>query len=166
MAPSRPPACWNWAAIRKTCFCSGRRMPRPRCRAAADILACPHVGAVVLEMSGAPRCLDLVASRRLALLAEESGVTLFLLREGAQPQPSAAATRWQVASLKSDPRDDDWGAPRFLARLTRHRLGALSDFILEWDSENGIFRNAAAHPGAVAAAAFDRPAEPSHQSCA
>ncbi len=134
--------------------------------AAADILACPHVGAVVLEISGGARCLDLTASRRLALLAEESGVTLFLLRLGAQPQPSAAATRWQVASLKSDPRDEDWGAPRFLARLTRHRLGALSDFTLEWDSENGLFRNVAAHPGAVVAATFDRPAEPSRQSCA
>jgi protein ImuA len=44
--------------------------------AAADILACPHVGVVVLEISGTPRCLDLVASRRLALLAEENGVTL------------------------------------------------------------------------------------------
>lgn len=127
--------------------------------AAADILACPHMGAVVLEISGTPRCLDLVASRRLALLAEESGVTLFVLRQGAKPEPSATATRWQVASLKSDLRDDNWGAPRFLAQLTRHRLGSLSDFTLEWDSENGHFRNPAAHPGAVAAAAFDRPVE-------
>ena len=131
--------------------------------AAADILACPHVGAVVLEISGAPRCLDLVASRRLALLAEESGVTLFLLREGAMPQPSAAVTRWQVQSLASDARNDDWGAPRFTARLTRHRLGALSDFTLEWDIDHAIFHDAAAHPGAVVAAATDRPAEPPHQ---
>jgi protein ImuA len=130
--------------------------------AAADILACPHVGAVVLELCGTPRALDLVASRRLALLAEESGVTLFVLREGAQPEPSAAATRWQVQSLASHPQNDDWGAPRFSARLTRHRLGALCDFTLEWDIENGIF-HPAAHPGAVAAASADRPAAAARQ---
>jgi protein ImuA len=130
--------------------------------AAADILACPHVGAVVLELCGAPRALDLVASRRLALLCEESGVTLFVLREGAAPMPSAAATRWQVQSLASHPDDDDWGAPRFSARLTRHRLGALCDFTLEWDIENGIF-HPAAHPGAVASAPADRPAAASRQ---
>jgi protein ImuA len=130
--------------------------------AAADILACPHVGAVVLELCGAPRSLDLVASRRLALLAEESGVTLFVLREGAAPEPSAAATRWQVQSLASHPEDDDWGAPRFTARLTRHRLGALCDFTLEWDIENGLF-HPAAHSVALAAAPADRPADASRQ---
>lgn len=127
--------------------------------ATADILACPHVGAVVLELCGAPRCLDLVASRRLTLLAEESGVTLFVLRAGARPEPSAAATRWHVSSLASDPLDDDWGSPCFHARLTRHRLGNLGDFTLQWDSEHGIFHQAAAHSGAVASAPADRPVE-------
>jgi protein ImuA len=131
--------------------------------AAADILACPHVGAVVLELCGAPRCLDLVASRRLALLAEESGVTLLVLREGAMPEPSAAATRWQVRSLASDTHNDDWGAPRFAAQLTRHRLGGLSDFTMQWDSENGIFHQAAAHSGAVVSAPADRQATASRQ---
>jgi len=131
--------------------------------AAADILACPHVGAVVLELCGAPRALDLVASRRLALLCEESGVTLFVLREGAAPMPSAAATRWQVRTLSSDQRDDDWGAPCFHARLTRHRLGGLGDFFLRWDSEYGLFHDAAAHSGAVVSAPADRPADPPRQ---
>jgi len=127
--------------------------------ATADILACPHAGAVVLELCGAPRSLDLVASRRLTLLAEESGVTLFVLREGAAPEPSAAVTRWQVKSLASDPQDDDWGSPRFHARLTRHRLGNLGDFTMQWDSEHGIFHQAAAHSGAVVSAPADRPVE-------
>src|SRR5579871_4234580 len=35
--------------------------------AAADILACPHIGSLVLELGGHPKALDLVASRRLAL---------------------------------------------------------------------------------------------------
>ena len=127
--------------------------------AAADILACPHVGAVVLELCGTPRCLDLVASRRLALLAEEHGVTLFVLREGAAAEPSAATTRWQVKSLASDPQDDDWGSPRFQARLTRHRLGGLGDFTMQWDSENGTFHQTAAHSGAVVSTPADRPLE-------
>ena len=127
--------------------------------ATADILACPHVGAVVLELCGAPRSLDLVASRRLALLAEEHGVTLFVLREGAAAEPSAAATRWQVKSLASDPQDDDWGSPRFHARLTRHRLGGLGDFTMQWDSENGTFHQTAAHSGAVVSTPADRPLE-------
>jgi protein ImuA len=131
--------------------------------AAADILACPHVGVVVLELCGMPRAFDLVASRRLALLCEESGVTLFVLREGAAPLPSAAATRWEVRTLSSDPRDDDWGAPRFHARLTRHRLGGLGDFFLAWDSEHGLFHDAAAHSGLVAAVPADRPVETPRQ---
>src|SRR6185312_9858348 len=48
--------------------------------AAADILASPHMGAVVLELEGQAHVLDLSASRRLGLIAEESGVTLFVLR--------------------------------------------------------------------------------------
>ena len=127
--------------------------------ATADILACPHVGAVVLELCGMPRSLDLVASRRLTLLAEESGVTLFVLREGAMPEPSASVTRWRVQSLVSDPSDDDWGSPRFHARLTRHRLGNLGDFTMQWNSEHGIFHPAAAHSGAVVCPPADRPVE-------
>jgi protein ImuA len=118
---------------------------------------------VVLELEGEARVLDLAASRRLGLIAEESGVTLFVLREGAEARPSAAITRWQVRSLNARPEDDDWGSPRYLARLTRHRLGALSEWIMEWNPHNGSFREEAAHIGAVAAASFDRPAGTSYR---
>lgn len=126
--------------------------------AAADILACSHLGAVVLELEGQARALDLAASRRLGLIAEESGVAFFLLREGADTRPSAALTRWQVQSLPSPPQDDDWGSPRFQAALTRHRLGGLGEWIMEWNPQDGLFRQEAAHSGVVAAASFDRPA--------
>src|SRR5262249_41111709 len=88
--------------------------------AAADIPACPHIGAVVLEISAMPKCLDLVASRRLGFLAEESGVTLFVLRQGARAEPSAALTRWHAMSAASRADDEDWGNPRFAVELTRH----------------------------------------------
>jgi len=129
--------------------------------AAADILACPHLGAVMLELEGHAHALDLAASRRLGLIAEESGVPLFLLREGADSRPSAATTRWQVKSLGSRAEDDDWGAPRFLAQLTRHRLGGSGEWIMEWNPQDGIFRQETAYPGAVAATSSHRPAEAS-----
>ena len=131
--------------------------------AAADILACPHMGAVVLELEGKAPALDLSASRRLGLIAEESGVTLFILREGADARPSAAATRWQVRSLNARSDDDDWGSPRYLAQLTRHRLGGLGEWIMEWNPQDGSFRQEPAHHGAVAAAPFNRQADASYR---
>jgi protein ImuA len=132
--------------------------PADALSAAGDILACPHVGALLLEMEGEPKCLDLVASRRLVLAAEESGVTAVMLRAGASPEPSAALTRWQVASAPSSPMDDDWGNPVFDAELVRHRLGGLGRFLLTWNLEHGCFDTA--DIGAVAAAPFHRQAYP------
>jgi protein ImuA len=126
--------------------------------AAADILACPHVGALLLELGGAPKCLDLVASRRLSFAAGESGASVILLREGAHEEPSAALTRWQVASAPSRTDDDDWGNPVFDSRLTRHRLGGLGHFLMQWNPEHGCFN--AADTGAVAAAPAHRQAYP------
>lgn len=126
--------------------------------AAADILACPHVGALLLEIGGAPKCLDLVASRRLSFLAGESGASTILLREGAREEPSSALTRWQVASAPSRADDDDWGNPVFEARLTRHRLGGLGNFLMHWNPEHGCFDTA--DIGAVAATPAHRQAYP------
>jgi protein ImuA len=124
--------------------------------AAADILASPHVGALLLEIHGSPKCLDLVASRRLAFAAGESGATPILLRNGAEDEPSAALTRWQVKSAPSSPLDDDWGKPVFGASLIRHRAGGLGHFHLQWNPEHAAFDTA--DSGAVAAAPFHRPA--------
>jgi protein ImuA len=134
------------------------RGPADALSAASDILACPHVGALLLEMEGEPKCLDLVASRRLVLGAQESGVTAVMLRAGAIPAPSAALTRWQVASAPSSPRNDDWGNPVFDTELVRHRLGGLGRFLLKWNPEDGCFDTA--DTGAVAAAPADRQAYP------
>jgi protein ImuA len=126
--------------------------------AANDILACGHVGALLLEIRGQPRSLDLVASRRLSLAAGESGASAILLRQSAAAQPSTALTRWQVTSAPSRDDDEDWGNPRFDARLVRHRAGGLGHFLMQWDSEHAVFQQA--HPGAVAAAPLHRPADP------
>jgi protein ImuA len=124
--------------------------------AAADILACPHAGALLLEIHGSPKCLDLVASRRLAFAAGESGATPILLRNSAQDEPSAALTRWQIRSAPSSPQDDDWGNPVFDASLIRHRTGGLGHFLLTWNPEHAAFDTA--DHGAVAAAPAHRQA--------
>ena len=54
-------------------------------RTTADALACDALGAVVLETFGEARQLDLVASRKLTLAAQSSGVTALLLRVGGEP---------------------------------------------------------------------------------
>src|SRR3546814_8550577 len=59
-------------------------------RAAADVVRCPEAGVAVVELWRNPRQLDLTASRRLALAAETSGVTVLLLRVSALPATSTA----------------------------------------------------------------------------
>ena len=51
-------------------------------RTAADALACDALGAVVLEVWGQARQLDLVASRKLTLAAQASGVTALAAADG------------------------------------------------------------------------------------
>jgi protein ImuA len=131
--------------------------------AASDILACASVGALLLEVQGDPKCLDLVASRRLAFAAGESGTIAILLREGAEAEPSSALTRWQVTSAPSRADDDDWGNPIFDATLIRHRAGGLGHFLMQWNCQDACFTDAAADIGAVAAVPAHRPAYPPRQ---
>jgi len=126
-------------------------------RAAAEGLACAALGAVVAEIPAEPKLLDLVASRRLAFAAAQKNVTAILVRLAAEPDASAAETRWAVRAARTD--DDDWGTAMFEAELLRNRHGRTGAWVMEWNSDDGIFRepDKAAHSGGVAAAAADRP---------
>jgi protein ImuA len=129
-------------------------------RTAADALACDAVGVVVLEVWGEPRQLDLVASRKLTLAAQASGVTGLLLRMAAEPQPSTAETRWIVRAAHSPPAPSflsAWGAPLFDAQLVRNRHGPVGRWIMEWKSDECLFRKPATYPQPVAAASAHRP---------
>ena len=111
-------------------------------RAGAEAARCPALGAVLIEPWGTPRRLDLTASRRLALAAEGSGATTLLLRAAVAPQPSAASTRWQVASLPSRALEANApGAPAFSLRLLRHR-GGLGEYEwrVEWSRDRQSFQ--------------------------
>src|SRR4051812_28666349 len=128
-------------------------------RTAADALACDAVGGVVLEVWGEARQLDLVASRKLTLAAQASGVTGLLLRVAAEPQPSTAETRWIVRAAHSPPgaAASAWGAPLFDAQLVRNRHGPIGRWIMEWKCDECLFEKPAADPQPVAAAAAHRP---------
>jgi protein ImuA len=127
-------------------------------RAASDALGCGALGAVVIEIPGEPKLLDLVASRRLTLAAAASYVTAFLLRFGARPDASAAETRWMIRSCSSPPQEDDWGQPAYACELVRNRHGRTGHWVMEWSCDDGVFRESAADRSAVVSTAFDRPA--------
>jgi protein ImuA len=153
-------------------------------RTAADALVCETLGAVVIEVWGEVRQLDLVASRKLTLAAQASGVTGLLLRVAAEPSPSTAETRWIVRAAPSPSAASSmpaahlmpaapgsaWGAPVFDAQLVRNRHGPVGRWIMEWKCDECLFekpaekpaKKPATYPQPVAAAPAHRP----HQTSA
>lgn len=109
-------------------------------RAASDALSCAALGAVVMEIPGETRRLDLTATRRLALAAAEKTVTAILLRFGATPGASAADTRWLVRAAPSLKHQEEWGHPVCDASLVRNRRGSTGQWRFEWSGKDGIFK--------------------------
>lgn len=126
-------------------------------RAANDAARCAGLGALVVEVWGTPRGLDLTATRRLMLAAEHSGVTVLLVRAAAHESPSVADTRWRVTPLPSTALADGTrhgapGHPAFEIELLRRRAGpAGRHWRVEWNRERRIFQEPAgsAIPGAI-----------------
>lgn len=139
-------------------------------RAAADAARCHGLGTLLIESWGRAPGIDLTATRRLMLAAEASGVTILSLRIGAEPVPSAAASRWQVAACRSRPLEADApGKPAFDIELLRRRGGQAGlRWRVEWDRDAHIFdqtafaetatRDSAALSGAGVSVATDRAA--------
>ena len=127
-------------------------------------LSCRGLAAVLAEIRGNPRPLDLTATRRLALRAEAGGVMGLLLRQSGEPDATAAETRWSVAPLPAGVTDDypaGIGRPAWRLTLERNRHGPTGTADVEWDHERRAFAPVAAghtaHPRSVAAAPVDRP---------
>ncbi|PZQ10377.1 MAG: hypothetical protein DI565_19860 [Ancylobacter novellus] len=120
------------------------RDPTGVLRAAAEAARCPAIGAALVEIWGDPKVLDLKASRRLSFAAAASGVTVVMIRPGATPAPSAAASRWSVAAAASSPlKANAPGRPAFEAALLRHRAGlGPRTWRLEWDRDRASFESA------------------------
>lgn len=93
------------------------------------------LGAVVGEVGRLP----MVASRRLQLAAEASGVPALALRRFRRPaeaaefgQPTAAVTRWRISALPSAPLPvPGVGRARWLVELVRCRAGGEAVFEVE-----------------------------------
>jgi protein ImuA len=98
------------------------------------------LAAVVGELTGR---LSLVASRRLQLAAEQTGILALLIRRSrgfddpVLKEPSAATTRWRVAALPSPPvlphapDTPGLGPARWRLDLTRCRGGEACSWIVE-----------------------------------
>jgi len=97
--------------------------------------------AVVMSHYGEAQAFTLTASRRLFLAAEQGGATAILIRAGAQPQPSAAETRWSVKAAPSRALEARApGRPAFKVSLLRSRAGlATGEWTMEWDRETRSF---------------------------
>ncbi len=124
-------------------------------RAANDAMSCAALGAVVIEIPGNPKTLDLVASRRLTLACAQKSITASLLRLGAEPDASTAETRWLVRAAVSQTHNEDWGYPVFEVSLMRNRHGKTGQWFMEWNCDGRIFQSPTAHHGAVVSAPAD-----------
>lgn len=132
--------------------------------AAEEALGVSGLAAVVAEIGGAPRALDLTATRRLALRAERQGTPLFLLRPAGADVPSAARIRLH---LKPRPSGADphglpvLGRPGFAVTLSRNRGGPTGAVNVELSPHDHRFHAVRApHPLPVASETADRPARP------
>lgn len=130
-------------------------------KAAVDCLRCSGVGVVLIELWGRAPALDLTATRRLTLAAERSGVKALLVRANSVPEPSAAWTRWRIASAPSVPLPADApGHPCFQIELLRDRAGRPGFAVqLEWYRDDHQFREPH-FPGVMAALAGERTPDP------
>ena len=138
-----------WALARRDLFAPGLaqagltpdRLIYAECRNDAEVLAVIEEGvrhgsltAVIGEVGRA----DMAATRRLQLAAEEKGTPALLLRRWRRSEadpltaPSAAMTRWRIASAPSAPLPcEGIGRARWRVELARQRGGPPHEWILE-----------------------------------
>jgi protein ImuA len=110
-------------------------------RAGEEAARCAPLGAVLIEPWGNPKTLDLVATRRLSLAAGRSGLPVFMIRAGGIPNPSAAVTRWSIASAPSRALEANApGSPCFVAELLKDRSGpGRRTWTVEWNRDDLAF---------------------------
>ncbi len=98
--------------------------------------------AVLLEIRGAPKQLDLTATQRLHRRALAAGRPFFLIRAPGEPEPTAAPVRLVVAPAPAAPRvtltgplAGSIGPPAFQVTISKSRTPNLAAFTLEWNHD-------------------------------
>jgi protein ImuA len=121
-----------------------------------EALKCRAVMAVIAEFTDDKHSTDLTALRRLSLAARAGGGLGLLLRHRTSAAPSAAVTRWEVASaLSLRDRFGGLGRTTFSLSLTKNRYGPCGQWVLPWDHHACVFLPAALSLG-VAETACER----------
>jgi protein ImuA len=105
------------------------------------------LAAVLVELRGNPDRLDLTATRRLHRRAQLAGRPVFLVREAAHADPTAAPVRLVVAPAPAahrvtlaGPLAGSIGAPAFSVLVGKSRAAPSAEFILEWNSHDLAFQ--------------------------
>lgn len=101
---------------------------------------------VVLELRGNPDRLDLTATRRLHRRAQMAGRPVFLLRQAALAEPTAAPVRLVVApapatsrNTMAGPLDGTIGRPGIAITIGKSRAAQPGQFTLEWNPDERTF---------------------------
>ncbi|MCG7508665.1 ImuA family protein [Mesorhizobium retamae] len=104
------------------------------------------LSAVILELRGNPERLDLTATRRLHRRAQMAGRPVFLLRQAAFAEPTAAPVRLVVtpapATLRNTlagPLDGSIGRPGIAVTVGKSRAAQPGQFTLEWNPDERTF---------------------------
>lgn len=107
--------------------------------------------AILLEMRGPSARLDLTATRRLHRRARDAGHPLFLIRQAASAEPTAAPCRLIVRSAPAGmrhvlgkPLARSIGPPAFRIEISKNRTAPSAQFTLEWNSHARAFEERAA----------------------
>jgi protein ImuA len=134
-------------------------------KAANEAARCPQIATVIVELWRKPAELTLTASRRLALSAETSNATILMLRVDALPEPSAATTRWSVASAPSLalPSNAPGLAALDLTLLRQRGRSGEGQWRVIWNRDNACFVEPASLPCTLRPAPRMRPLVRDHE---
>jgi protein ImuA len=100
-----------------------------------------RLGGVTAVIGTRAKKMDLTASRRLQLAAEQANTPVFLLRSYNDHAPSAAVTRWRVSPASSGgDQFDFYKNARFRVALEYARSGKTGEWVMEWDHDALLLR--------------------------
>jgi protein ImuA len=95
-----------------------------------------RIGGIAAVIGTRGKAMDLTASRRLQLAAEQASIPVLLLRDYNDRKQSAAVTRWRISPAPSA--RDEFGffaAARWRVALDYARGGKTGEWVMEWNHD-------------------------------